>query len=213
MWMKEHGAHSGKRVDQSTEATFISAFKNGLATNNSTLSARCYEIKSTDAKWWEPGTAGVWRVHGFRLKHAKKNMTVTFKNFTSFKIKYKNLQRHSELFKNYGDIISLFISTCFLESAFPHVLLPSSGGASVYLSRWMSVCVSPRSSSWRVDSWAMWGKVFSSFSQDISSRLGTTNHTLYKEPILRFPDMLTTPPWTYMHPAWRRKFEGGVKDL
>lgn len=73
-------------------------------------------------------------------------MTVTFENFTRFKIKYKILKRHSELFKN-RDIVSLFISTSFLELAFPHGLLPPSVGASVYLSRCISVCVSPRSSS------------------------------------------------------------------
>lgn len=74
----------------------------------------------------------------------------------------------------------------------------------VYLRRWISVRDSPRLSSCRVESRAKRGKVLSSFSQVSSSRLGTTSHTLYKEPVLLFPDMLTTPPWTYMQPACRR---------
>lgn len=84
-------------------------------------------------------------------------------------------------------------------------LLPHTHSESApYLSRWISVCVSPRLSSCRADSWATWGNVFSSFSQVSSSRLGTTSQTLYKEPVLLFPDMLTTPPWMYMQPAWVR---------
>lgn len=92
----------------------------------------------------------------------------------------------------------------FRVFAFASRSVSSSLCNSIYLSRWISVCVSPRLSSWWVDSWATWGKVFNSFSQVSSSRLGTTNHTLYREPVLLFPDMFTTPPWTYIQPAWRR---------
>lgn len=125
------------------------------------------------------------------------------------KTKFK---RHSKLFNNYltSEFSSSFqglfrqIISDFRVFAFASRSASSSLCISFYLSRWISVCVSPRLSSWWVDSCATWGKVFSSFSQVSSSRLGTTNHTLYREPVLLFPDMFTTPPWTYIQPACRR---------
>lgn len=121
------------------------------------------------------------------------------------------VKRHSKLFDNH--LTSRETCLCPLLFLFCQVICDFRVSAvasrtasfSLYLSLWISVCVIPRLSSWSVDSWATWGKVFSSFSQVSSSRLGTTNHTLYREPVLLFPDMLTTPPWTYIQPACRRK--------
>ena len=163
-------------------------------------------------------TCGFWRTRAnsnLTRSHTEKNKSLHFalkkkKKKTYIQIRLEFKKKAFRVFSPSDIRLCFKNSFCQVIGVDPMTERFLQSLCSLYLSRWISACVSPRLSSWRVDSWAKWGEDFNSFSQVSSNRLGTTSHTLYKEPVLRFPDMLTTPPWTYMQPAWRR---GAVQEM